>query len=396
MTDILITDYYSASNRGDAAILEGVMSSVSNVINDASYEVITENPQSAQLLHDIPIREQQISPQQWMSWLKNGSFTERIRDFDLSHYREADIIISTGGHHLTDTYYPAKLGMLAELLFCTRCAGSVAMVGQTCGPFNNKMYKLPTKRVLNKIDLITVRDRQSLENLKQIGVNDTKIYYTADAAFAINTENTDVSSLSTKRNERIPNLQNKSVTISVRRIDEFFSCEEQKEYINSISYSADNLIEKGYNVVFASTCTGLDGYTKDDRMTAHTIVDTMKNSGATILSGEYSPYDLTNIYKQAELHIGTRMHSCILALLSGTPVIGLEYQFKVKELFSQINLKNYSIPIKNLNPSLLDTTIEDALDNLTDIEYHVSDAVEERRSAAMKTGRLAEQILIDQ
>jgi len=36
---------------------------------------------------------------------------------NIEHYLDADLVVSTGGHHLTDYYYPAKVGTLWEHYF---------------------------------------------------------------------------------------------------------------------------------------------------------------------------------------------------------------------------------------------------------------------------------------
>ncbi len=392
MTKVLITDYYSASNRGDAAILEGLITSISEQMNEVSFEVITEKPQAAELLHDIPVSEQQISPQQWKRWFKSGKLGRSIRETNLTSYKEADLIISTGGHHLTDTYFPAKLGMLLELYYCSTLSAPVAMVGQTLGPFEKRPYQQVTRRVLNALDLITVRDEQSMKNLRNLGVNKTPIYFTADSAFAMEPSSPRKSLLSKRRSESLPKYSCNTVTISARDINEFYSEKSEIQYMKSIAQVADGLIRKNYNVIFASTCTALNGYEKDDRLASHKILDLMNCNSAMILSGEYTPSDLIYIYKQADIHVGTRMHSCILALLAGTPVIGLEYQFKVKELFSQIQMENYLIPIENINSTRLTGKIDTALEQQTKLESKVKEAVLERKDQAMRNGKLVAKI----
>lgn len=51
-----------------------------------------------------------------------------------------------------------------------------------------------------------------------------------------------------------------------------------------------------------------------------------------------------------DLCIGTRMHMCILSLISGTPVLPIAYEFKTQELFGEIGLKEWVTDIEVIEP----------------------------------------------
>lgn len=48
--------------------------------------------------------------------------------------------------------------------------------------------------------------------------------------------------------------------------------------------------------------------------------------------------------------LGSRMHSCIFALISGVPTIGLSYQPKFEALFAQLGMSDQCFPITDFNP----------------------------------------------
>lgn len=49
--------------------------------------------------------------------------------------------------------------------------------------------------------------------------------------------------------------------------------------------------------------------------------------------------------------LGSRMHACIFALISGVPTIGLAYQPKFQSLFSQLKMAERCFPITEFNPA---------------------------------------------
>lgn len=42
--------------------------------------------------------------------------------------------------------------------------------------------------------------------------------------------------------------------------------------------------------------------------------------------------------------ISMRLHGCLLAMIAGTPAMGLAYESKAPEIFFQLGLKKYQIP----------------------------------------------------
>ena len=195
MTDILITDYHCASNRGDAAILEGEVEALKNEFSDPNITVLTDYPDAAELIHDVEVREQTISNFSPTAIKRNLAVSYIIMDssvrgnrlrlpgsnwiidtLDLEPYYEADIVISTGGQFITDAYFPNKIGVLAELYLCTQLGVPVAIYGQSLGPFENIAYEGMIRHVFNEIDLIMTRDEPSVEHLQKLGVTELKVH----------------------------------------------------------------------------------------------------------------------------------------------------------------------------------------------------------------------------
>ena len=78
--------------------------------------------------------------------------------------------------------------------------------------------------------------------------------------------------------------------------------------------------------------------------------------------------NLAEALAQCDAVIGTRMHACILALLSGRPTINIAYEFKSQELFSEFGLKDYVIPIDEVEPELLCAKFAALCDNYNAIQ----------------------------
>jgi colanic acid/amylovoran biosynthesis protein len=382
--NILITDYYCASNRGDAAILEGVYQSLEEVYPDADITVMTENPRAAQLVHGIDAEPQVLAGFRWGLSKKNAaraylSLTSPLFDQGIAlpgfeyiknrgnvqPYLDADLVISTGGQFLTDIYFPGKVGVLWEHYFLSQLDTPVVIYTQTLGPFERQPYRGMTKTVLNKAALIITRDQKSKQIVEDLGVS-TPVHFTADAAFSMEPQTDRETPLDVlDASDTLPDENESTVSISVREWSHTAGDMSVDDYAQTIADISDWLVEeKNVNVVFASTCTGLAGYHKDDRLMAGQVVDLMEYGNrdeVQILAGEYTPQDLVEIYGQMDLHVGMRMHSNILAMMAETPTVAIQYQFKTEGLMEQFNLLDYMIDIDDVDRHSLQQIVDEAL-----------------------------------
>ena len=406
---ILITDYHCASNRGDAAIFEGIYKTLKDTYPESTITVLTEYPRAAEIIHGISAERQVLADFRWGISKKNAvrtflSFTSPAYnlgiqppffDYIEEHantkpYHDADLVVSTGGHHITDYYFPEKLGMLWEHYYLSQINTPVVLFSQTIGPIDKFPYDIITKQVLDTSDLIMVRDRISEEVVLNMNIS-TPVHLTADAAFAMDTEVKEglpIEAIQDK--ECLPRNGKGVVSISVREWSH--SGIKIDNYIQEIAKFSDWIINSmDMNVVFVSTCTGLDGYHKDDRLVAAQVVDKMQYSGGKqvqILSGEYTPQQLVKIYDEVDIHVGTRMHSNILAILSGTPVIAIQYQFKTKGLMEMFEVEDYLLPIEDVTLENLTAKFEACRQNSDKISSLIETNLPGVQKRAQKSGML--------
>lgn len=321
----------------------------------------------------------------WLTWLL--PLRQRLY---LKEYAEADMIVSSGGTYLKEEYgitsqvcdYQLTLILKRPLVFFT----------QSLGPFRSVGNRKVMRSIFNRSSLILVRDNQSLENIKNLGTKEIDMYQCADAAFAL----AEASPIYNRY--YISPVRNKPlrIAISVRKWKHFsiYSNEEGwKRYRHAIAKAVTKLVQQGFEVTFMSTCQGISVY-DDDANEAQTIISLLEANIASqiILIKDFIRHDeLIRRLKEYDMCIATRMHMCILSLISGVPVLPISYEFKTKELFKALSLSEWVTDIECINPSEFCETIKQFIESMVPLNASIKKRVRQMHDSAISAGNLIKQ-----
>ena len=131
--------------------------------------------------------------------------------------KKSDILIFGGGGLIS---YDLRHNFL---LFLARLLGiPIFICGVGAIPISyahSSISLLSTKLVLNNVDFITVRDKQSKKILRNLGINKTPIIVTADLAFALYPYNSKLTNFFKKNNLKIGINVNKYSILPNKTID---------------------------------------------------------------------------------------------------------------------------------------------------------------------------------
>lgn len=332
MTKIAIHGFYGQGNLGDEAILRALLQEFSK-FPDTKVVVFSRNPKQVSITHGV--RSVQSQGRQ--------SFLLRIWEIKTS-----DLFILGGGGLLKD--YGNDSSSLKEWLRLLRFAKKLNVKTALCTiGVENIRYDESKKLLrdsLDKVDLITVRDRKSKDILIDIGViNEIKVV--SDPAVLLANINADKIE---------DNLISSKVTICIRHwFSKGFYIEKpevNENFIRSLSIAADFLIDH-YNKKIDFIPFRTTSY-DDDRIVAKQVVSYMKHKDKThIYSNAPEVDEFIEIVSQSSLVIGMRLHSLILATSIGIPVIGLEYMPKVKAYMESIKQSEYSLDLETITSKKL-------------------------------------------
>ncbi|ODB36813.1 hypothetical protein BB427_02015 [Pseudoalteromonas sp. BMB] len=283
--------------------------------------------------------------------------------------KNADSIVVKGGGFLhtygkvEDLYY-LWFG-LYYLLLGKRLKKKLIVLPNSIGPITGFTNKLFTKWVLNKCDLLYVRERVSLKFCQEIGINNAKyafdLGYYAEESYpdGINKKLVDecINKLSCDKS-------NVGITVRPYR---FPSAEDPSEryenYIQSIAaFCNDNKENCAYH--FIVQVQGPSAHETD--MIAINDVVSKLESGVefTVIDIDINYKEIMTVYDKLDVLIGTRFHSVIFSQVQGVPAAAIAYGGnKTHGIMKEIDLHEYVIDINEITTEGLQAIFTRLMEN---------------------------------
>ena len=165
---IVVSGYYGSKNGGDEAMLAAMLQVLREEVSDLNVTVISLNPEYTKRRHNVDaVPRSDIS-----------TIIKRIR--------AADLLISGGGSLLQNVTSSRSLYYYLTIIFLALVFGrKVMLYAQGIGPIRGALAHKLMNLIVNRVDLITVRDHGSLEELTRLQITRPKIVCTADPVLAI-------------------------------------------------------------------------------------------------------------------------------------------------------------------------------------------------------------------
>ncbi|MBR2182629.1 MAG: polysaccharide pyruvyl transferase CsaB [Acidaminococcaceae bacterium] len=308
MSKIVISGYYGFNNAGDEALLTAILASLRAVEPKADITVISGNPGNTIAKHQVKS-------------LYRFAAVRLLRAIG-----EADLVISGGGSLLQDVTSMRSLLYYLSIIAAAKWKGrKVMLFAQGIGPIRNRFMRVLTRMVVNKADLITVRDRDSAEELERMGVSAVKVDVTADPVLMLNPESRVAGKTILKEAGLDP--YKPIIGVSVRVWPDNQRCLKQ------LAAALGTLSEK-YNAQIAILPLQVSMDLKDSQLLQSYLPD-IRNKVA-LLQGDYSTEEFLSIIGSFRLLIGMRLHALIFAAVMKVPLMAISYDPKVDSFLKAI------------------------------------------------------------
>lgn len=399
---ILLVGNHTCGNRGDGAILRGLIDSLNLARNDLEIDIISRYPTSSGYLLQHPIMpdalfletkkgknsfldkvKRRLMPKIMMAHIsgsgifKSFAVPEYLQDFT-NKLKQYDAIIQVGGSFFVDLYGPLQF----EHSLCALLAKKpIYMVGHSVGPFQKPRFNEIANFVFSRVNSLVLRESVSLEMMKQGNITTEKVVSGADTAFLVRARDVAEPSHNLLHWQSVI-ASTKTIAITVRELAPFDKRlgVTQQQYEMAFGKVINAMIARGYQVVALSTCTGIDSYNKDDRMVAMTLRDHVEQKeNYHVIMDEFNDLELGILLGQSHLTIGTRLHSAIISMNFGTPAVAINYEHKSLGVMNQLGLPDMATDVKSLMDGSIITKVNAILDNYDAVNLQVAQAVEQER-----------------
>lgn len=311
MTDLLITGYHGYGNCGDEATLLAIKEGVEKMSLDVRITALSYDPEFTKKEYGINAVQKFNVFKVFFALLKSK------------------VVLSGGGTLLQDVTSTRSLLYYLSIIRLAKMFGKKVMVyANGIGPVSREKNRRRIEKVVNRADVITLREELSLNDLTSMGVTKPPTYVTADPAFNLKPETAE-RAREILKSEGIPN--NKPIVgVCIR---EWKKAKYGDDFIRETAIACDGLIRGGKTVLF------IPMQYKEDLEISKKVTAQMEEKGY-ILSRSYKPKEVMAVIGETGLILGMRLHSLIFAAVVNVPMLGIIYDPKVEYYLKILEMKS--------------------------------------------------------
>jgi polysaccharide pyruvyl transferase CsaB len=359
-----ISGSYGGLNLGDEAILQSI---VAQLRRDLPVEitVFSRNPEDTTRRHKV----ERAIPARKLSRAEILPEIERL-----------DLFILGGGGILYDA--DAKT-YLREVQLAGEAGVPVMLYAIGAGPLKDPAAQALVRDCLDRVELITVRERRAHKILEEAGVS-REIAVTADPALLLEPEPLPEGVLAQEGLEGRPNL----IGMSVREPGVAAPDLDEDVYHALLANAADFMADRfDAHIVFVP----MEHSVLDTQHSHAVIARMLRAQRATVLKAEYTPGQLLSLMGHFSFALGMRLHFLIFAALQGVPFVALPYASKVSGFLE--DLKVAAPPMKLVNAGRLIAYLDQCWDSRRELRERIAEGLPALKERSRRTHELAVQLL---
>ncbi|HJB13644.1 MAG TPA: polysaccharide pyruvyl transferase CsaB [Candidatus Oscillibacter excrementigallinarum] len=327
---VVICGAYGRGNAGDDAILEAILQEMRSIDPDMPITVLSKDPKSTRLTY----RVRAVHRSNLLAWHTAMSSSR--------------LYINGGGSLIQDVTSRRSLWFyLANIRAAKRAGCRVQMYGCGIGPVIRESHRRLTARIINQsVDAITLREPDSLEELRSIGVTTPEILLTADPALTLPRAPEDETDSLLLRSGIRPH--GNYLCFALRRWKGFeekahlFRAAAEYAYrtygLTPVFLAAEKHQDPGAGQLAARGLT-IPHYFLNDPGGAGTIIGTLSRMRAVV---------------------AMRLHALIFAAGQGTPLAGVVYDPKVSAFLRYIGQEQF-VDLADLTEEALRSMIDQCM-----------------------------------
>ena len=270
----------------------------------------------------------------------------------LRYLLQCDVVMFGGGSivkELNPDYGGARYGTLNTLDLLTRVAAAlpgkkIVFSNIGVGPLKTAQGKQLAKRILDRGDLVSLRDVNSMELAREIGV-EVEYEQVPDAVFSLSREYFGLSESPEKRTISAPKHLHKIALNLCRNISNNANWDH---FVENLLTSLSLLLEQNPTLEIIGLPMQSDVEVNDDAREIEAVFETLRAKFPAAkfdLRKPESTREIVAILEEVDLVVAERLHLLILSTVIQKPFVGLEYNTKVTGLLKDLELSAYGINI---------------------------------------------------
>lgn len=367
---ILLSGYFGFDNVGDEAILNAMIKGLRKEIPEAELVALSESP--------------------ILTARKNGIRSiDRMSIFSIiNEMRDMDLFISGGGSLFQDVtskmsiIYYMGIVYMAKNIFRKK----VMIYSQGIGPVIHKNNRKKMAKLFNQLDLINVRDQQSMLELNDMGV-DKNIRVTTDCVFSLKKPDFQLGKELLEKN----GVDTKKLTVGVS-VRSWKEC--TPKIIDEMTKTIRGLRDRDMNVVL------LPFHFPHDLEVSEAIFEKLELDESDSLK----PYVIKELMREEtflsvmaniDIMVSMRLHGLIFATVCNAYPIGISYDPKIQSLLEEMG-RERAMEVEDINAEELISQIEYAMENIEDLRAKTADTAEIMRYRALENNKMVKELLTNE
>lgn len=362
MPRVVISGYYGFRNNGDEAMLYAMLKALDQKIQGLEPVVLSKDPAETESFFGV-----RAVPRHDL-----GLIVDEIR--------KSDLLISGGGGLLQDVTGPNSILYYLGVVTLARILGKpVFFYGQGIGPVRTLLGRTLMRIVANKVELVTIRDRESKGELEELGVVRPRVEVTADPALGLDTNEIDPA-----LGDRI--LAEAGITdfedmvgVSVR------GWKGRQEYKAVIARVCDQLMASGRKVIFLPM-----HYPEDVSVSKE--ISSMMSRVPYIIDKRINFKEMLSLMMKTRVIVGMRLHFLIFGAILNIPMVGISYDPKVDRFLSLVDMP-VAGSVDNLDYQELLRHIDEVTRSREPLRAGLAEKVSRLRREALRGAELAAEMM---
>lgn len=276
----------------------------------------------------------------------------------LQGFRESDIIVDIGGITFSEERGLSGLLINATWVLLSILAGKpVVKLSQAFGPVRHRWFRLISRLLLARVNVLIARGRRSLEELKKLGLG-YKSWECADLAFLLPSEATEV----TRRTE----TREPAVVVGVAPSSVLYQKCGGLSYIALMAAVIEQFLDDHPDAsiwIVAHAFRVENTLSNNDAPVCQEIyasLGTEARRRTRLIVGDYTPGAMRAIIGETDAFLACRFHAMVSALAMGVPVAVLGWSHKYRELQEQFDI-DYCLAWETANVNSVCDVLEEII-----------------------------------